>query len=90
MLKSKKKEDPYVKYASPRDLTIENWSNNMKDSIKDNIDIVFKHRLNAQVIDAPTQYIMIFPKDLPSAGLGCAIYNALEKEKGSNVVWRLG
>jgi len=72
------------KRAKPRDLTIESYRK------PENIDIVFKHRINAQVIDAPTQYIMIFPKDLPSAGLGCAIYNALEKERGSNVVWRLG
>ncbi len=67
-----------------RDLTIESFRK------KEEPYIVFNHRLSAQVIDAPTQYIMIFPKELPCAGLGCMIYNALEKERGSNVVWRLG
>ncbi len=80
---TKKKEKVTKK---KEDLTVESWSNNMKD----NIDIVFKHRINAQVIDSPPTYIMIFPKEFPSAGLGCAIYNALEKERGSNVVWRIG
>ncbi len=76
---TKKKEEP-------RDLAIESWSNDLKD----NIDVVFKHRISAQVIDTPPTIFMTFPKDLPSAGLGCAIYNALEREKGSNVVWRIG
>ncbi len=80
--KTKKKEE----LAVPRDLTIENWSNNMKD----NIDVVWTHRIKAEVIDAPTQYIATFPKELPCAGLGCMIYNALERERGSNVVWRVG
>ncbi len=78
---AKKKEVLAVK----RDLTLESWNEDMKD----NIDIVWTHRIKAEVIDVEPTYIMIFPKELPCAGLGCMIYNALERERGSNIVWRV-
>ncbi len=80
---TKKKEDPYVKYASPRDLTTESFRK------PDNIYISGTHRIKAECIDAPPTIIAIFPKELPMASFGCMIYNALEKERGSNIVWRV-
>jgi len=75
MSTNKKKEE------SHRDLTIENFKNEIKWEPK--------WRLKAEVIDCPPTVIAIFPKELFGAGLGCAIYNALERERGSNVVWRI-
>lgn len=79
MSKNKKKEE----LAVGRDLTMESFRKPEEPYI------MVDYRLTAKVIDVPTQYIMIFPKELPCAGLGCMIYNALERERGSNVVWRV-
>jgi len=76
---AKKKEELVV----PRDLTIENFK-------KDEIHCIMKWRTVAKIMEPEIPVFMTFPKDLPSASFGCAIYNALAKEKGMNVVWRLG
>ena len=71
----KKKEEWLV--GKKGDLTLESWSADLKD----NKDIVWSHRIKAEVIDAPSTIYATFPKELPCAGLGCMIYNALEKER---------
>ena len=55
---AKKKEE----LAVPRDLTIENWSTDIDEQIKDSMELVW--RTKACVIDAPS-YIRGPPKTLP-------------------------
>jgi len=45
----KQKEDGMSKNKKREDLTLENWSNDLKD----NMDIVWSHRIKAEVIDSP-------------------------------------
>ncbi len=62
-----------------------------KDPFNNSDKWILKQWLKPKLIEPKTNYIMIFPKELPSAALGCAIMNGLESQNpDSNIIWKVG
>ncbi len=73
-----KKEKVAKKKEEPRGLTLDSWN----DDMKDNMDIVWSHRIKAEVIDEPATRRMTKPKMVdPMMNMMCYILTGKSLEE---------